>query len=295
MPRSPTEDDAGQAESLAQLVHLVGHGRGVTRVARIDLDGHGPAGLIGEQSVEDHGQLLAVAVMPEASQGTGLAFVVAGARVIQHEPAVLQVTSGQLGFYARLSRQEPVEGGVELIDLGILHPELLGQGGGVPEPGGGELRAGFDEPLRDHGQHEFAFTAGLGRDQRRDSELAHGAQDGFHMAMWARAGNGEGVLGADEPFPWRRRRRARSSLRAIRIREVRLRILPASARPRAGEWLGVSCGWVPAQRTWHNYINTLAIVNHNRTDYMGTFVTRYFEPNALRTVTSPGDKVVFEW
>jgi hypothetical protein len=139
--------------------------------------------------------------MTEARQGTGLAFVVAGARVIEHEPSVLQVTSGQLGFYARLSREEPVEGGVELIDLRILHPELLGQGGGVPQPGGRELRAGFDEPLGDHGQHEIAFTAGLGRDERRDPELSHGSQDGFHMAMWARAGDDEGVLGADELVP----------------------------------------------------------------------------------------------
>jgi len=191
----------GQAESLAELIHLVDHGRGVAGVARVNLDAHGPTRLIGEQSVEDHGQLLSVTVMTEASQGTGLAFVVAGARVIEHEPSVFQVTSGQLGFYTRLSREEPVEGGVELIDLRILHPELLGQGGGVPEPGGREFRAGFDEPLGDHGQHELAFSAGLGGDQRRDPELAHGSQDGFHVAMWARAGDDEGVLGADELIP----------------------------------------------------------------------------------------------
>ena len=200
-PTIAHEDDMGQAESLAELVHLVGHGRGVAGVPRIDLDSHGPPRLVGEQSVEDHGQLLSVTVMTEASQRTGLALVVAGARVIEHQPSVLQVTSGELGFYARLSREEPVEGGVQLIDLRILHPELLGQGGGVPQPGGRELRAGLDEPLGDHGQHELAFTAGLGSDQRRDPEPAHGSQDGFNVAMRARASDDEGVLGTDELIP----------------------------------------------------------------------------------------------
>lgn len=197
-PTVTHQDEVGQAESLAELVHLIGHGRGVSGVARIDLHGYRPTCLIGEQPVEDHGQLLSVTVMTEASQGTGLAFVVAGARVVEHEPSVLQVASGQLGFYAPLSREEPVEGGVEIIDLRILHPEFLGQGGGVPEPGRGELRAGSDESLRDHGQHELAFAAGFGSDQRRHPELAHDTQDGFHMAMGARAGDDEDVLGADE-------------------------------------------------------------------------------------------------
>lgn len=136
--------------------------------------------------------------MTEASQGTGPSFVVAGARVVEHESSVLQVASGQLGFYACLSCEKPVEGGVELIDLRILHPEFLGQRGGVPEPGGGELGAGSDESLRDHGQYEFAFAAGLGSDQRRHPELAHDAQDGFDVAMRARAGDDEDVLGADQ-------------------------------------------------------------------------------------------------
>jgi hypothetical protein len=183
------------------LVHLVGHGRGVAGVTRIDLDRHGPPSLVGEQSVEDHGQLLSITVVAEASQGTGLALVVAGARVIEHQPSVLQVASGQLGFYACLSRKEPIKGGVQLIDLRILHPELLGQGGGVPQPRGRKLRAGLDEPLGDHGQYELALTAGLGSDQRRNPELTHGPQDGFHVAMRTRAGDDEGVLGADELVP----------------------------------------------------------------------------------------------
>src|SRR5258708_25360567 len=76
-PAIPHQDDLQETESLFELVHLRGHRFWVASVAWVDLDGYGAPCLIGEQSIQDDGKPLAVAIMSEVSEGAGLSFVVA--------------------------------------------------------------------------------------------------------------------------------------------------------------------------------------------------------------------------
>ena len=137
---------------MFQLVYLVGDRGRVAAVARIDLHRHRHAALTGQDPV-DHLPLarLAVAAVAEAHQRAGPALVIAGGDVVEHRRRLPQVAPGQLLLDPLLALEQPVHGGIEIVLVGVLDPELLGQGGGVPEPGGGQLGDGLDQPLDDHG------------------------------------------------------------------------------------------------------------------------------------------------
>ena len=73
MPRSPTSTNALEPKALAQRLHLIGHGAGIARIARIHLHRHGTALAVGQHSVDDDRQpLLAIPVMAEQGQRTTL-------------------------------------------------------------------------------------------------------------------------------------------------------------------------------------------------------------------------------
>ena len=74
-----------QAEPLRERLHLIRDGLGVCGVAGIDLHGDRPAVGIGEHAIDDDRATgLAIAVVAEASQRTGLPLVVAAGDVVEH-------------------------------------------------------------------------------------------------------------------------------------------------------------------------------------------------------------------
>ena len=59
--------------------------------------------------------------------------------------------------------------------------------------GVGQLGAGKEETLGDHGDHQVTLGRWLGRDELLQAELADHGQDRFHVTVWARTGDSEGL------------------------------------------------------------------------------------------------------
>jgi hypothetical protein len=136
----------------------------------------------------------------EAGQRASSAFVVARGGVVEHQGSVFEVARRELGLDPLLASPKPVEGLVKLVDVRIADREFFGQGGATPQPRGGQLGAGRDQTLRDHGHDQVALARGLGGNQAVQIELSNGAEDGLHVAVGDRVLDREGVLGADERF-----------------------------------------------------------------------------------------------
>ena len=97
--------------------------------------------------------------------------------------------------------QEPVQGGVEFVLVGVGNVQFLGQRRGVPIPRGGQLGAGKEDLLHDHRQRQVALTAGLRGQKRVESQLANHPQDGLDVAVRQGAKGTKRVLGGDEFLP----------------------------------------------------------------------------------------------
>jgi hypothetical protein len=108
------------------------------------------------------------------------------------------VTPGELGLDRLLAWEQPVHGGVEFVLVGVLDAKFLGEGGGVPVAGGGQLGAGEEEPLGDQGQHEIALPRGLGSDGGVKSQASDHGEDGLDVALGSGANVAEDLLGGDE-------------------------------------------------------------------------------------------------
>ena len=195
------QHEALQAETVAQGLDLVGHGGGVGGVAGIGLHGERAALAVGEHAVDDdRPAALAVAAVAEPHQGAGTAFVVAAGDVVKHLGVDAEVALGEPLLDAALALQQPVHGLVEGILVGVLQAQFGGQGGGVPEAGGGELGGGLQQALGDHGEDTVAMGRGTAVEQSGEAQLAASLEDEFDMAVRAGADDGEGLVGADERF-----------------------------------------------------------------------------------------------
>ena len=85
-----------------------------------------------------------------------------------------------------------------MILRGVGDVQFLGQGGGVPVSGVGQLGAGKEEAFGDHGDHQVTLWRRLGRDEFLDSQFADHCQDGFHMAVRTCACGAESLSRRDE-------------------------------------------------------------------------------------------------
>lgn len=194
----PSDHDRGERESRSELVHLVRHRAWIGGVAGIHLERDRASLAVGEQAVEDDREARLVAIVSEASQRAALPGVEAGAGVVEDQRSLLEMALGQLGFDALLACEEPVEGGVELLDLGVGDAEFARQAGVVPSAGRRELRTGMDQALCDHPHHQAPLPARLGGKDGVESELAHGSEDRHHVAVRQSADDVEGVIDTDE-------------------------------------------------------------------------------------------------
>jgi hypothetical protein len=144
-----------EPETLSQLGHLVGDAGRIAGVARIDLDRHRTAAGRGQDPIDHLGLArLARAVVAAAQQPAGPPLVIAAGHVVEDRRAVCKVAPGQPLLDPILALQEPR---IEIVLVGPARAQLLGQGGGVPEPRGGELGGRVDQALDDHGQHQVAL------------------------------------------------------------------------------------------------------------------------------------------
>jgi hypothetical protein len=123
-----------------------------------------------------------------------MAFVVAAAHVIEHLLAFAQVAGAKALLDASLALEQPVHGCVQLIFVGILHLKQLRQRRAVPHPRGRQLRAGCDQSLHNHRQHQIAFTGTLGTDQFVQPDMPDRLQHRFHVTMGPGTLNRERLL-----------------------------------------------------------------------------------------------------
>ena len=140
----------------------------------------------------------AVAVVAESGQRAAVSEIRTAAHVIKYAGVVGEMPSGQLVFDALLPREEPIESGVKLIDIGIEHVKLFAERGRFPESDGGQLGTGMKDALGDHGDDEIALTGRLACDEGIDSELAEGGEDGVDVAVGQGAEDAELLVGRKE-------------------------------------------------------------------------------------------------
>ena len=107
---------------------------------------------------------------------------------------------GELGFDACLASEQPVERAVEFVLVGVLDPQLGGQGGVRPQPGGGDFGARREQALDDERRDEVALARALGGDQPLEAEFAEGSQHGFDVAVGQRTLDEEGFGSGHEGF-----------------------------------------------------------------------------------------------
>src|SRR5262249_52976776 len=152
------QHDLVTAEACAELIDLSGHRNRIPRGAWEDLDGDGTADGVGQQPVDDDRQaFLAVAVVAVAGQRAGLAVVETAGNIVQDQSALTQVASGELRLQGGLPSSQPIQGAVDLVRGGLGNAELVGQGGGLPVAGCGQLGSGEENAGHDQGDAEVAL------------------------------------------------------------------------------------------------------------------------------------------
>ena len=75
-------------------------------------------------------------------------------------------------FEAALARPQPVQRFVEVILVGVFDPQLLGQRGVGPQPGGGQLGGGIEDAVDDQRYDQVALPGALGSEQTIEAQLA---------------------------------------------------------------------------------------------------------------------------
>ena len=164
--------------------------------------GHRAALGVAQQAVVDLGAVAAV-VARVAADGQRAAGPLdkAGGELVQGQAAVAEVALGELALDAGLAFEEPVHGGVEVVDGGIVEVEQVGQGGlagGAEFTFEAQLGAGLEQAGEDQGQGQRALAAGLVKEDAVEAELAGGAEQGADSTMLAGAAELDGGVGAAE-------------------------------------------------------------------------------------------------
>ena len=149
---------------------MIRHGRRIAGVPRIHLHGHRASLRVGEHAVDDDREaVLPIPVMAELRQGTGPPLIEAAAHVVEHAVPLGEVAGRQLLLDPRLAGGQPVHRRVHLVLRGRLDPELLGERGGVPQPGRRQLGAGVEQPLDEQGEHQVPCPTPLRGEQRLET------------------------------------------------------------------------------------------------------------------------------
>ena len=186
---------------MPQLVDLRAHGGRVRGVAVEHLHRHRTALGVAQQPELDL-QLAALAVARVAAppQRTAAPFQPHRRQVVKHQGAVLQMPLGQAPLDGVLTLEQPVHGGVKIVLVAVFQPQRLGQrvarGRLGQAPGGGQFRAGVQDPGDDHRQHASALGRVRPGDRPIQSQLAQRPEHGRDMAVGFGTHDVEGVVEA---------------------------------------------------------------------------------------------------
>ena len=202
-PAVTDEHHAVEAEAGADLVDLRGDGVGVAGRALEDLDGDRTPGGRAEQTEDDlERALLAVAAVAAPGEFAVGSLDVAGGQVVEHQGVFLEMALGETLLDGRLTLDEPVHRGVQLLGVDgaeVEHfPRVETALSGFRARAGGQLRLRVDDAGDEQCEDEVAEASGASGEQGGDCELADGGEHGGDVAVGEAAEAGEGVVGADE-------------------------------------------------------------------------------------------------
>ena len=114
------DDQPLEAEAFLQTLNLSQQSLDVADIAFMHRHGHRTPAHIAKQSVIDlQLALLEVPVVTVSGQRAGAAFKVTGSEVIEHQCAVFEMTACQFVLDSVLAFQQPVQGRIQLVDVGI--------------------------------------------------------------------------------------------------------------------------------------------------------------------------------
>ena len=123
-------------------------------------------------------------------------------QVVEHQGAVGEVALGETGLDGGLAVEQPVHGGVEVVLVGVVDAEDLGEGVargiGGQASGGGELGAGGEDAGGDEGHGALALGRGRGGEGAVEAQFPERAEDGGDMAVGVGAEDVDGVGGSGE-------------------------------------------------------------------------------------------------
>jgi hypothetical protein len=112
------------------------------------------------------------------------------------------MTRGEFVFDARLSRQQPVHGGIQMILIHLLQPQQRAQGTGsslfVEAARRSELGGRSQNARHDQSAYQIAFGTGRARQVGFETDAAQSAQCGSHVAVGQGAFNLQGLGGREQ-------------------------------------------------------------------------------------------------
>ena len=188
----PDQHDPAEAEAAAQLADLGGQRHRVGDIAFKDLDGDRASLLAAQQAIDDLRAVRPViAAVAALGQFTALAFEIAGADIVEHQDAVLEMAAGQGLLDAGLGGLQPVHRLVEFVGIDFAQPQQRPQrvgGGGVAELArGGKLGGGLDDAGDDQGENELGPALRPSGQDLVKAYPAQRAERGGHMPARERA------------------------------------------------------------------------------------------------------------
>jgi hypothetical protein len=134
------------------------------------------------------------------------------------------VARGELLLDPILAGQQPVHRRVQIVLARVGHAEVLGQRGGVPPARGRQLRMWRDDARGHHRQHQLAFAAGPGGEQRCELQTLQAQRNALNVAVRTRCRDLEGLRCRLQCLAAQRRANG-LDLRRRQARQIRQRAL----------------------------------------------------------------------
>ncbi len=122
-------------------------------------------------------------------------------QVIEHQRPRLEVPGRQAFFDGGLTSDQPIHGGVELLDIDLAQGQDLAQrmSSPVQAASGGELGAGIENAGDHHRHDQVSRPASPAGDEPLDAELSHHAKNCRDVSV------GPGALDLEGFFGWNER------------------------------------------------------------------------------------------
>ena len=130
------------------------------QLTREHLNRDRPPGPIAQQPVDDlRRAALLIARVPQPGQLARAPLEIRGGHVVEHQFPSLEMPAGETILDPLLALKQPVHRRVQIVLIGVRHPQLIRQRRLRERPDRRELRRRRDRPLADHRHHQIPLPA----------------------------------------------------------------------------------------------------------------------------------------